>query len=77
MDVGAPLTIKLSDAKRHASLLSNFLVDNSLHFSVNEIITSQKLVWNLDKMTVANLSRQHQRSLKFQEILRLFVFVWS
>jgi hypothetical protein len=36
-DVASP-TVKLSDAKHHASLLSNFLVDNSLHFGVNEII---------------------------------------
>ena len=33
----APPTIKLSDAKRHPSLLFNLLVDNSLHFGVNEI----------------------------------------
>jgi hypothetical protein len=46
--------INLSDAKRHASLLSNFLLDNSLHFGVNEIIRFQKLVGNFDKMTVAN-----------------------
>ena len=59
----APPTIKLSDAKCHASLLFNFLVDNSLHFGVNEIISFQKLVWNLDKMKIANLDRQHQRSL--------------
>ena len=63
VDDVAPPTIKLSDAKRHASLLSNFLLDNSLHFGVNEIISSQKLVRNLDKMIVANLCRQHQRSL--------------
>jgi hypothetical protein len=44
------------------SLLSNFL-DNSLHFGVNEIISFQKLVGNLDKTTVANLGKQHQRSL--------------
>ena len=43
----APPTIKLSDAKRHASLLSYFLLNNSLHFGVNEIISSQKLVGNL------------------------------
>jgi hypothetical protein len=57
-DVTSP-TIKLSDAKRHASLLSSFLLKNSLHFSVDEIISFQKLVGNLDKMTVANLGRQH------------------
>ena len=63
VDDVAPPTRKLSDAKRHASLLSNFLLDNSLHFGVNEIISFQKLVGNLDKMTIANLGRQHQRSL--------------
>ena len=60
VDDVAPLTIKLSDAKHHASLLSNFLSDHSLHFGVNEIIRFQKLVWNLSKMTIANLGRQHQ-----------------
>ena len=64
MDDVAPPTLKLSGAKCHASLLSNFLLNNSLHFGVNEILSFQKLVGNLDKMTVANLGRQHQRSLK-------------
>jgi hypothetical protein len=63
VDDVAPPTVKLSDAKRHASLLSNFLLDNSLHFGVNEIINFQKLVGNLEKMTAINLDRQHQRSL--------------
>ena len=36
----APPTVRLSDAKRHASsLLSNFLLDNSLHFGANKIIS--------------------------------------
>ena len=61
-DVVAP-TIKLSDAKHHASLLSNFLVDNSLYFGVNEIISLQKLVGNSYTTIVANLGRQHHRSL--------------
>ena len=59
----APPTIKLSDGKRHASLLSNFLLNNSLNFGVNEVISFQKLVGNLDKLVVANLRRQHQKSL--------------
>jgi hypothetical protein len=63
VDDVAPPTIKFNDAKRHASLLSNFLLDNSLQFGVNEIISFQKLVGTLDKMIVANLGRQHQRSL--------------
>ena len=41
----APLTIKLSDAKRHASLFSS-LVKNYLYFDVSEIISFQKLVGN-------------------------------
>jgi hypothetical protein len=44
----APPTIKLSDAKRYASLLSSFLLKNSLYFCVNEIIGFQKLVENLN-----------------------------
>ena len=56
-------TIKLSDGKRHASLLSNFLLKNSLHVGVNEVINFQKVVGSLDKMTVANLGKKHERSL--------------
>ena len=63
VDNVAPPIVKLSDAKHHPLLLSNFLLDNSLHFGVNEIISFQKLVGNLDKMTVANLGRQHRRCL--------------
>ena len=51
------------DAKCHASLLSSFLLRNSLYCGVNEINSFQKLVGNIDKMTVATLGRQHQRSL--------------
>jgi hypothetical protein len=58
VDDVAPPTVKLSDAKRHASFLSNFLLDNSLHFGVN-VISFQKLVGNSSKMTIANLGRQH------------------
>jgi hypothetical protein len=53
VDDVAPPIVKLSDAKHHVSLLSNFLLDNSLHFGVNEIVSFQKLVGNLDKKTVA------------------------
>jgi hypothetical protein len=60
-DVALPI-IEVCDAKCHASLLSNFLLNNSLHFGVNDI-SSQKLVGNLDKTIVANLGRQHQKSL--------------
>ena len=63
VDDVVPPTTKLSDANHHASLLSSFLLKNSLYFGVNEMISFQKLVGNLDKRTIANLSRQHHRSL--------------
>ena len=58
-----PPTIKFSDAKCHAALLSNFLSDNYLHFGVNEFLSFKNLVGNLDKVTIVDLDRQHQRSL--------------
>jgi hypothetical protein len=63
VDDVAPPTIKLSDDECHAPLLSRFSLENSLNFGVNKIISSQMLVENLDKMIVANLGRQHHRSL--------------
>ena len=39
VDDVAPPTIKLSDLKWHASLLSSFLLDNSSYIDVNEIIS--------------------------------------
>ena len=39
-----------------------FLIDNLLYVGVNEIIGFKKLVANLDKMTIPNLSRQHSKS---------------
>ena len=38
VDDVAPPTIKFSDAKRHASLLSNFLLYNSLHFGIMKFL---------------------------------------
>ena len=62
-DVGPPI-VKLIDAKCHVSLLSSFLLlETSLYYVVNEIISFQKLVGNLDKMAVVNLGRQHQKTL--------------
>ena len=59
----APPTIKISDAKRHASLWSNFVLENSLYFGVHKIVTFLNLVGNLDKVTIASLGRQHQKYL--------------
>ena len=63
VDDVAPLIILISDAKCHASLFCNFLSNNSLYFGVNDITSFEKLVGNLNKMTIANLGRQHHRSL--------------
>ena len=49
MDVVAPTTMKLSDAKHHVSLLSNFLLANSLYCGVNDMISVQKLVGILER----------------------------
>jgi hypothetical protein len=65
MDDVAPPTIKLSDAKRHASLLSRSLLEDSLYFGVHETISFQKIVGNSYKMLVANLGRQHQKYLDY------------
>ena len=58
VDDVAPPTVKLSDGERHASLLFSFYVESSLYFGAKVILNFQKLVGNLDKMTVANLGRQ-------------------
>jgi hypothetical protein len=52
VDDVAPPIIKPSDSICHASLLFNFLLSNSLHFGVNEILSSQNLIGNLDKMII-------------------------
>ena len=64
MDDVAPPTLKRSDAKWHASLWYSFLLEDSLYVGVNEIISFQKLVGNLDKMTVANLDRVRLSNLE-------------
>jgi hypothetical protein len=65
VDDVAPPTVKLSDANCHASLLSNFLLDNSLHFGVNETICFHKLVGKLDKKIVASLDRTLNSYFKY------------
>ena len=46
-------TVKLSDAKHYASLLSSFLSWTYLYFGVNDMISFQKLVHNLHKTIAA------------------------
>ena len=50
MDDVAPPMVKLNDAKCHASLLSGFLLANSFYNGVEEIISFQKLIGDLDKI---------------------------
>ena len=57
-DVPSP-TLKLSDGQHLASLSPSFLLENSLYFGVGETISFQKLVGNLDTVTIANSCRQH------------------
>ena len=54
--------ILMLNVMHHCCLI--FLLENSLYFDINEIISFQKLVGNLNKMIKANLSKQHQRSLE-------------
>ena len=61
-------------------LSSSFLLEKSSYFGINKTISFQKLVGNLDKMTAANLGRQHQRSFNSYfksswEYLYLFGFI--
>jgi hypothetical protein len=51
------------DAKHHANLLSNLLLENSLGFGVNTVTTFQKVVGNFYMTTVVNLGSQHPRFL--------------
>jgi hypothetical protein len=44
-EVALPV-VQFSDAKHCASVLSTFLLENSLYFGVNEIISCQKQVGN-------------------------------
>jgi hypothetical protein len=46
-----------------AACLASFSLKNSIYYGVNDTTSFQKLVGNLDKMVVAKLGRQQQRSL--------------
>ena len=72
------MLLHLQYAKRHASTLSSFLLENSSYFGVDEIVSFYKLVGDLDKITDAKLGKQCSPrifGLLFQELLRKFVFV--
>ena len=59
------LIIKLSDAQHHASIMSYFLLNNSLHFDVLDILDFSKILTKFDKIGATNLNKQPQKSLDF------------
>jgi hypothetical protein len=61
VDNQPPPIVKLIDMRHHASMLS-FLLDNSVNFNVYDVTNFQKVLEKLDKMGVANLNRQQQRT---------------
>jgi hypothetical protein len=63
VDDQPPPIVKLTDVWHHASMLSHFLLNNSINFSVQNITNFKKVLGKLDKMGVANLNKQQQRTL--------------
>ena len=57
-----PPIVKLTDTQHHASMLSHFLLNNSVNFSVQDVTNFQKVLRKLDKMGVANHNKQQQRT---------------
>jgi hypothetical protein len=62
VDDQLPPIVKLTNVRHHASMLSHFLLNNSINFSVQDVINFQKVLRKLDKIGVANLNKQ-QRTL--------------
>ena len=65
MDDFSPPTIKLNDTKRHASLSSSFLLENSLHLGIIEMTRSQKLVGSSDTMMIDELGYTTAKTLDY------------
>jgi hypothetical protein len=62
IDDQPPPIVKLTNVQHHASMLSHFLLNNSINFSVQDVTNFQKVLGKLDKMGVANLNKQQQRT---------------
>jgi hypothetical protein len=63
VDDQTPPIVKLTNARHYASMLSHFLLNNSVNFSAQDVINFFKVLGKLDKMGVANLNKQQQRTL--------------
>jgi hypothetical protein len=62
VDDQPPPIVKLTNVQHHASMLSHFLLNNSINFSVQDVTNFQKVLGKPDKMGAANLNKQQQRT---------------
>jgi hypothetical protein len=62
VDDQPPPIVKLINSRHHASMLSHFLLNNLVNFSIQDEPNFQKVLGKLDKMGVANLNKQQQRT---------------
>jgi hypothetical protein len=63
VDDQSPPIVKLTNVRHHASMLFHFLLNTSINFSIQDVTNFQKKKGKLDKMGVANLNKQQQRTL--------------
>ena len=61
VDDQPPLIVKLTNARHHASTLFHLLLNNLVNFQ--DVTDFQKVLGKLDKVGVANLNKQQQRTL--------------
>jgi hypothetical protein len=62
VDDQPPPIVKLTNGRHHASMLSHFFLNNLVSFYVHDVTNFQKASGRLDKMGVANLNKQQQRT---------------
>jgi hypothetical protein len=55
--------VKLMDAQQYGQLLATFFMDNSLDFTPTYLMKLQGILKKLNKIFVANLKWQHQRTI--------------
>ena len=57
------LIVKLPQTREYAQLLSNFVVEHALEFSVVDVMNMQFLMNKLNKMPISNINKHHQRTI--------------
>ena len=62
VDERPPSIVKLTDAQQRAQLLATFFINNSLDFTPIDLMKLQGMLEKLNKIYVANLKWQHQRT---------------